>query len=128
MIERQFEAVVFDAYGTLLDVHAAMAHHAEHLGNNWQALATEWHTKQLEYSWIDSMTVHRTRRDFAACTADALDYVLVRPTPSTADYARHCSPHTNASTRTLKSQRCWPRCVDMGFAWLSSRTGRRRCS
>jgi 2-haloacid dehalogenase len=41
-------------------------------------LATEWRIKQLEYSWIDNMTVHRARRDFAACTADALDYVLGR--------------------------------------------------
>jgi len=78
MTEQPFAAVVFDAYGTLLDVHAAMARHAQHLGADWQALATEWRTKQLEYSWIDSLTVYRTRRDFAACTADALDHVLAR--------------------------------------------------
>jgi 2-haloacid dehalogenase len=78
MTGQHFDAVVFDAYGTLLDVHAAMARHAKHLGSNWQALATEWRIKQLEYSWIDNMTVHRARRDFAACTADALDYVLAR--------------------------------------------------
>ena len=74
----QFDAIVFDAYGTLLNVHAAMARHAERLGTDWQALATEWRIKQLEYSWIDSLTVYRTRRDFATCTADALDYVLAR--------------------------------------------------
>lgn len=78
MTEPLFEAVVFDAYGTLLDVHAAMARHARRLGGKWQTLAAEWRIKQLEYSWIDSLTVHRTRRDFAACTADALDYVLAR--------------------------------------------------
>jgi 2-haloacid dehalogenase len=78
MTERQFDAVIFDAYGTLLDVNAAMARHAARLGGDWQALATEWRTKQLEYSWIDTMTVHRARRDFAGCTADALDYVLAR--------------------------------------------------
>ena len=78
MTGQHFDAVVFDAYGTLLNVHAAMARHAKHLGSNWQALATEWRIKQLEYSWIDNMTVHRARRDFAACTADALDYVLAR--------------------------------------------------
>src|SRR5690242_10751290 len=78
MTGQHFDAVVFDAYGTLLDVHAAMARHAKHLGSNWQALVTEWRIKQLEYSWIDNMTVHRARRDFAACTADALDYVLAR--------------------------------------------------
>jgi 2-haloacid dehalogenase len=78
MTERHFDAIVFDAYGTLLDVHAAMARHAERLGHDWQAFATEWRLKQLEYSWIDNMTVRRARRDFAACTADALDYVLTR--------------------------------------------------
>jgi 2-haloacid dehalogenase len=69
---------VFDAYGTLLDVHAAMARYAKRPGSKWQALAAEWRIKQLEYSWIDNMTVHRARRDFAGCTADALDYVLGR--------------------------------------------------
>jgi 2-haloacid dehalogenase len=78
MTERHFDAVVFDAYGTLLDVQAAMARHADLLGSNWQALAMEWRVKQLEYSWVDNMTVYRARRDFAACTADALDYVLLR--------------------------------------------------
>src|SRR5689334_3392004 len=76
MTEPQFDAVVFD--GTLLNVHAAMARYAKRLGSKWQALAAEWRIKQLEYSWIDNMTVHRVRRDFAACTADALDYVLAR--------------------------------------------------
>jgi 2-haloacid dehalogenase len=78
MADPRFEAVVFDAYGTLLDVQAAMARHARRLGSNWQALAAEWRNKQLEYSWIDSLTTHRTRRDFSACTADALDYVFAR--------------------------------------------------
>jgi hypothetical protein len=55
-----------------------MVRPAERLGSKWQALAPEWRIKKLEYSWIDSLTVHRTRRDFAACAADALDYVVAR--------------------------------------------------
>lgn len=78
MTNQRFDAVVFDAYGTLLDVHAAMARHAARLGEGWRALAAEWRVKQLEYSWVGSLTAHGTRRDFAACTADALDYVLAR--------------------------------------------------
>jgi 2-haloacid dehalogenase len=78
MVDSRFDAVVFDAYGTLLDVHAAMAQHAQHLGDRWQAWATEWRNKQLEYSWVDSLTVCRPRRDFSTCTADALDYVIAR--------------------------------------------------
>src|SRR5690349_18699921 len=78
MTEQHLDAIVFDAYGPLLDVHAAMAGHAKRLGSNCQALASEWRIKQLGYSWIDNMTVHRAPRDFAARTADALDYVLAR--------------------------------------------------
>jgi 2-haloacid dehalogenase len=78
MSAARYEAVVFDAYGTLLDVSAAMARHATRLGEAWRNLAAEWRVKQLEYSWIDSLTAHGARRDFASCTADALDYVLAR--------------------------------------------------
>jgi FMN phosphatase YigB (HAD superfamily) len=31
---QHLDAVVFDAYGTLLNVHAAMARHAKRLGSN----------------------------------------------------------------------------------------------
>ena len=48
----------FDAYGTLLDVHAAMARQAPRLGQCWTALADEWRIKQLEYSWVGSLTGH----------------------------------------------------------------------
>jgi 2-haloacid dehalogenase len=78
MCSPRFDAVVFDAYGTLLDVQAAMARHAPRLGDGWRGLAAEWRLKQLEYSWIGSLTGLGTRRDFAACTADALDHVLAR--------------------------------------------------
>jgi 2-haloacid dehalogenase len=78
MIMARFDAIIFDAYGTLLDVQAAMARSAARLGDNWRTLAGEWRVKQLEYSWIDSLTQRRPRRDFATCTADALDYVLAR--------------------------------------------------
>ncbi len=76
MTSKRFDTVVFDAYGTLFDVHGAMARYAPQLGQNWMSLAAEWRSKQLEYSWIGSLTGHGTRRDFASCTADALDYVL----------------------------------------------------
>jgi HAD superfamily hydrolase (TIGR01493 family) len=89
MTEQRFDAVVFDAYGTLLDVHAAMARHAKRLGSNWQALAAEWRIKQLEYSWIDNMTVHRARRDLLPVRR--MPSTMSWPaTPSTAEYAPNC--------------------------------------
>lgn len=45
-------AAVFDAYGTLLDVHAAVARHAARIGPEAQAVSALWRAKQLEYSWI----------------------------------------------------------------------------
>jgi len=40
-------AYVFDAYGTLFDVHAAVRRHAEAVGPNSQRLSDVWRTKQL---------------------------------------------------------------------------------
>ena len=72
------EAVVFDAYGTLLDVNAAMARHAARLGARWEALSAEWRTKQLEYTWVRSLTGASHHEDFWLCTRDALDFVFAR--------------------------------------------------
>lgn len=71
-------AAIFDAYGTLLDVHSAMARHAARLGPHWQALSAEWRTKQLEYSWVRSLSGPAHHRDFAALTDGALDWVAAR--------------------------------------------------
>lgn len=71
-------AVVFDAYGTLLDVNGAMAAHATRLGPRWDALSAEWRAKQLEYTWVRSLTGPGHHEDFWLCTRDALDYVLAR--------------------------------------------------
>jgi 2-haloacid dehalogenase len=67
-------AVVFDAYGTLLDVHAAVARHAARLGPQAAAVSAMWRQRQLEYSWILSAT--GAYEDFAVLTARALDVAL----------------------------------------------------
>lgn len=72
------EAVVFDAYGTLLDVNGAMALHAGRLGPRWEALSAEWRAKQLEYTWVRSLTGAAHHEDFWLCTRDALDFVFAR--------------------------------------------------
>ena len=41
-------AYVFDAYGTLFDVHAAVRRHAEAIGPSAQAFSDLWRVKQLE--------------------------------------------------------------------------------
>jgi 2-haloacid dehalogenase len=66
---------VFDAYGTLFDVHAAIARCGE-AGPEAGRLSEIWRTKQLEYSWTLTLAGHYT--DFWALTERALDYALAR--------------------------------------------------
>lgn len=71
-------AVIFDAYGTLLDINSAMAVHAQRIGPDWSRISLEWRAKQLEYAWVRSMTGPAHHEDFWLCTRDALDVVLAR--------------------------------------------------
>jgi 2-haloacid dehalogenase len=65
---------VFDAYGTLFDVHAAMAHFQT--GPDAQRMSEIWRTKQLEYTWTLTLAGHYA--DFWTLTERALDYALAR--------------------------------------------------
>jgi 2-haloacid dehalogenase len=47
---------VFDAYGTLFDVHAAASAHQAEIGAGFDKLSQTWRTKHLEYTWIHAMT------------------------------------------------------------------------
>jgi len=69
--------LVFDAYGTLFDVAAAARRAATDmpaLAESWPQLAETWRRKQLEYTWLRAIT--GAHADFAAVTADALDWTL----------------------------------------------------
>ncbi len=68
------EGCVFDAYGTLFDVHSAVARHRDALGERAQQVSQLWRSKQLEYTWLRSL-MHR-HADFWQVTGDALDYAL----------------------------------------------------
>jgi 2-haloacid dehalogenase len=67
-------ACVFDAYGTLFDVHAPMRKLAPEIGDKAEEISRLWRQKQLEYTWLRSlMGVHA---DFWHVTGEALDYAL----------------------------------------------------
>ncbi len=68
------QACVFDAYGTLFDVHSAVGRHQQRLGAHADAVSALWRTKQLEYTWLRSLLGHHV--DFWQVTGDALDYAL----------------------------------------------------
>ena len=70
------DAVVFDAYGTLFDVHSVAATAERLVPGRGAALSQLWRTKQLEYTWLQSLMGPAAREDFAAVTAHALDYAL----------------------------------------------------
>ncbi|HVI07659.1 MAG TPA: haloacid dehalogenase type II [Candidatus Binatia bacterium] len=68
------EACVFDAFGTLFDVNSA-AHRAEDsVGEKWPQLAELWREKQLQYTWLRSLSGRY--KDFFQVTNDALDFAL----------------------------------------------------
>lgn len=68
--------IAFDAYGTLLDVHSAVARLADRLGPDAAALSALWRTKQLEYSWVRALAGRYV--DFWQLTQDALEFALLR--------------------------------------------------
>ncbi len=67
---------VFDAYGTLFDVHAAIARHRAEAGPDADRMSEIWRSKQLEYSW--TLTLAGRYRDFWTLTQRALDFALAR--------------------------------------------------
>ena len=67
-------ACVFDAYGTLFDIHAPLRKLAPEIGPEAENISKLWRPTQLEYTWLRSlMGVHA---DFWHVTGDALDYAL----------------------------------------------------
>lgn len=72
---REIEFCVFDAYGTLLDLNSSM-HGAERLLDPPQvaALGALWRRKQLEYTWLRSLSGRFD--DFWRVTGEALDHAM----------------------------------------------------
>ncbi len=68
------EACVFDAYGTLFDVHSAVGSLRDEVGPQYAELSQLWRTKQLEYTWLRSLM--RSHCDFWQLTSDALQYAM----------------------------------------------------
>src|SRR5512138_2310078 len=68
----RLEAFVFDAYGTLFDVHSVMRRCEALFPGRHAALSQLWRTKQLEYTWLRSLM--RRYAPFSAVTREALAY------------------------------------------------------
>jgi len=102
---------VFDAYGTLFDVHAAIARHRGAAGPDAERLSEIWRAKQLEYSW--TMTLAGRYVAFWTLTERALDFALAR-VPSVDPRLKNslleayrmldAYPDARSALRTLKAQ------------------------
>ena len=71
-MSRTFKAVVFDAYGTLFDVHSAIALCDRLFPGRGPELSQLWRLRQLEYTWLRSLMGRY--EDFAAVTQGALAF------------------------------------------------------
>lgn len=67
-----FAAILFDAYGTLLDVGSVRAAAERLFPGKGAALSALWRDKQLQYSWLRSLAGRYA--DFRQVTQDGLDY------------------------------------------------------
>ena len=69
---RSLRALVFDAYGTLFDVHSLIELCEQIWPGKGSALSQLWRAKQLEYTWQRSLM--RRYEDFARITEAGLRY------------------------------------------------------
>jgi 2-haloacid dehalogenase len=67
---------IFDAYGTLFDVHAAAERHKEAIGAAWQQLSQTWRAKHIEYTWVHSLA--RRPVTFWLLAERSLDYAIAQ--------------------------------------------------
>jgi 2-haloacid dehalogenase len=65
-------ALVFDAYGTLFDVHSVARRCESFWPGKGALLSQAWRAKQLEYTWLRSLM--RRYRPFSEVTVEALAY------------------------------------------------------
>jgi len=105
------KACVFDAYGTLFDVHSAVGKHRRRLGDLADPVSLLWRTKQLEYTWLRSLMGRHA--DFRQVTRDALDVAFDMHDVTDPDLRKDlidaylhldCYPEVPEALTTLKSR------------------------
>ena len=110
---RPIRGYVFDAYGTLFDVHSVVEAGRE-ITADPAALSSTWRQKQLEYTWLRSLMGRY--EDFWAVTEQALRYAVrrLRLTATEAQLRRlmeaylslACFPDVHAGLRRLQASPC----------------------
>jgi 2-haloacid dehalogenase len=67
---------IFDAYGTLFDVHSVVQREQANIHGDLQALSQLWRQKQLEYTWLRALM--ERYEDFWQVTEEALRFSVRR--------------------------------------------------
>jgi 2-haloacid dehalogenase len=102
---------VFDAYGTLFNVHAAIGRFRGQAGPEADRMSETWRAKQLEYSW--TLTLAGRYAEFWTLTERALDYALtrfpsvdkaLRPKLLEAYFQLDAFPDARSALRALKAK------------------------
>ena len=70
----EISALVFDAYGTIFDVHSVTRLAESLFPGKGAALSAAWRTKQLEYTWLRSLM--GSYEDFSRVTHSALEWTF----------------------------------------------------
>ncbi len=91
------DALVFDAYGTLFNVHSAIDRCEELFPGKGSALSQLWRGKQLEYTWLRSLMGRYV--DFDRVTADGLRYACHA---LGLNYSEQALTELNRAYRTLQ--------------------------
>ncbi|HJU31871.1 MAG TPA: haloacid dehalogenase type II [Hyphomicrobiaceae bacterium] len=97
-VEFEMHHFVFDAYGTLFDLHAAAERYKDAIGPKWQQLSQTWRSKHLEYTWVHSLSGRPTTFWELACRS--LDFATAAAGLSVADSVRQ---NLLAAYRTMKA-------------------------
>ena len=71
---RGISALVFDAYGTIFDVHSVTRLAESLFPGKGAALSAAWRAKQLEYTWLRSLMGRY--EDFSRVTVSALEWAI----------------------------------------------------
>jgi 2-haloacid dehalogenase len=93
----RLEALVFDAYGTLYDVHSVMRRCESCFPGKGAALSQLWRAKQLEYTWQRSLMQRyvpfsQVTREALAYSCAALGLELGEHEPALMDEYLHLTP------------------------------------
>jgi 2-haloacid dehalogenase len=101
---------IFDAYGTLFNVHAAIIRCGQ-ASADAERMSEIWRTKQLEYTWTLTLAGHYA--DFWTLTERALDFALARvpavdkalkPKLLEAYFQLEAFPDARSALRSLKAK------------------------